>query len=75
MSLSLWTLQRYLSNGRFPCALRWRNRSRQCHTGADAIPNAKGYFAFFTSPFLTPASGKIHMATTMNTAVTTTTAE
>src|SRR3982075_1268407 len=28
------------------------------------------YFAFFNSPFFTPASGKIHIATTMKTAVT-----
>jgi hypothetical protein len=28
------------------------------------------YLAFLLSPFLTPASGKIHMATTMKTAVT-----
>src|SRR5215468_10129239 len=27
------------------------------------------YFAFLTSPFFTPASGKTHMAATMNTAV------
>ena len=27
------------------------------------------YLAFLLSPFLTPASGKIHMATTMKTAV------
>lgn len=26
------------------------------------------HFALFTSPFLTPASGKIHMAITINTA-------
>src|SRR5262249_62066879 len=30
---------------------------------------ARAYFAFFGSPFFTPASGKIHIATTMNTAV------
>lgn len=28
------------------------------------------YFTFFTSPFFTPASGKIHIATTINMAVT-----
>jgi len=28
------------------------------------------YLALLLSPFLTPASGKIHMATTMKTAVT-----
>jgi hypothetical protein len=28
------------------------------------------YFTFFTSPFFTPASGKIHIATTINAAVT-----
>jgi hypothetical protein len=30
----------------------------------------EGYFTFFKSPFLTPASGKTHIATTMKTAVT-----
>src|SRR5262245_41106884 len=30
---------------------------------------AISYFAFLTSPFFTPASGKIHIAATMNTAV------
>src|SRR5262249_20621456 len=38
---------------------------------------AKGisYFAFLTSPFFTPASGKPHIAATMNTAVTITNIE
>ena len=38
-------------------------------------PEAIAYRSFFTSLFFTPASGKIHIETTMQTAVTTTIVE
>ena len=34
------------------------------------VKDWSSYFTFFTSPFFTPASGKIHIATTINMAVT-----
>src|SRR5262249_32540103 len=56
-----------LSRSAAPCA-RWLQHGRavvEGHGSAEAI----SYLAFVTSPFFTPASGKIHIAATMNAAV------
>lgn len=43
--------------------------------GQWALAYAVGFEGLLISPFLTPASGKIHIAITMNTAVTITNVE
>lgn len=62
-------LVRFLANGSA------RAKPDIAHRDRPAIAYVDGRDDFLTSPFLTPASGKIHMAITMNTAVTMTNVE